>query len=130
MEDEPRIRLRQALVARKVSQREFAKLLDTSEQYVSNIMSGSKPLTDKFAAKAARELKVDFEWLRAGVGSMELTPDSMEDVGYMTARLIDVPPTDTRRILALTIAKMTDEQAEALDQLLSAYTEQKKKAGE
>lgn len=130
MAEEPRIRLRQALVARKVSQREFAKLMDTSEQYVSNIMSGSKPLNDKFAANAARELKIDFEWLRTGVGSMELTPDSMEDVGYMTARLIDVPPTDTRRILALTIAKMTDEQAESLDQLLTAYAEQKKKAGE
>ncbi len=56
---------------------EFAKRLDLSSPFVSELCSGRKVPSDRTIAAICREFRVREEWLRSGEGSMymQLTPD-------------------------------------------------------
>lgn len=56
---------------------EFAKRLDLSSPFVSELCSGRKVPSDRTIAAICREFRVREEWLRTGEGSMymQLTPD-------------------------------------------------------
>lgn len=56
---------------------EFAKRLDLSSPFVSELCSGRKAPSDRTIAAICREFHVREDWLRTGEGSMytQLTPD-------------------------------------------------------
>lgn len=123
-------RLRKALLIKGITQRELAKRLNVTEQYVSLILNGSKPATEKICAKACNAIGIDYMWLTEGIGRMEAIPENLTDIGYLTARLIDVPADDPRRRLAMAVAKMSETQIRAFDEFISVYLQTKKEAEE
>lgn len=73
-ENELADRLKLALESSELSQKELADKLRTSQPMISHWISGRKTISSEKLLQIARELNVDPEWLRNGVGRI---PDSI-----------------------------------------------------
>ncbi len=52
-------------------QSDVANRLMVARQYVSNVKSGSRKVTELLARRIANEFNIDFQWLLTGVGTMQ-----------------------------------------------------------
>lgn len=55
--------IKRHLIINGISQREFSKQINTSEQYLSQILNGRKHLSAKTAKKISEELNTNFQQL-------------------------------------------------------------------
>lgn len=63
-------RIQAIIVANGLKKTEFAKKLNVSQAYISQLCSGTKTPSDRTIADICREFNVNYEWLTTGDGEM------------------------------------------------------------
>lgn len=83
-------RIRELIRVRRKKKAEFARALNVSQAFVSQMCSGERMPSDRTIADICREFDVSEEWLRTGTGPMfvEKTRDEelAEFFGHVLAR--------------------------------------------
>lgn len=83
-----------------VKRSEFARRLNLSGPFVSEICSGRKAPSDRTIADISREFGVNEAWLRTGEGEMFTLRDTAEEIADYTAKiLVDKDAALQRRIV-------------------------------
>ena len=90
---------------------EFAKRLDLSSPFVSELCSGRKVPSDRTIAAICREFRVREEWLRTGEGTMFVpqTPDA-QTAAYV-ARTLKGNNEFKKAVLSLLLSRSDEELA-------------------
>ena len=100
-----------------ITKTEFAKRLNVSQAFVSQMCSGAAKPSDRTISDICREFAVNEDWLRAGIGEMReaITPE--EEIAELVARAVH-GSSDFRRAVIRMICTRTDAELEVLDKML------------
>lgn len=67
-------RIKQVRKAKKLSQKEFAENINLSQNHISNIEKGVRPITDRIISDVCKVYNVNKNWLLSGEGEMFKDP--------------------------------------------------------
>lgn len=100
-----------------ITKTEFAKRLNVSQAFVSQMCSGTAKPSDRTISDICREFAVNEDWLRTGIGEMReaITPE--EEIAELVARAVH-GSSDFRRAVIRMICTRTDAELEVLDKML------------
>ena len=121
-------RFKQIRKEAKLSQIDFAKRLDVSQNYIYLLEAGKNPVTDKMVKEVCREFHVDENWLRTGEGDMYAPATREIEIAEITASLLRMNA-DSERYKFITslndvLIKMNEEQMKVLlDSLKKIYSD-------
>lgn len=120
-------RVRSALALRDMKQGDLAKRCGSSDQYISDLIRGRKNASKRMIERMAIELNVDTDWLIDGKGDMA-RDQGLPNLAHLTSSVLKAGDCDTRRLLALTLGRLTQRQLDVLADVLDIYEDEKKKA--
>lgn len=108
-------RIRELIRVRRKKKAEFARALNVSQAFVSQMCSGERMPSDRTIADICREFDVSEEWLRNGTGPMfvEKTRDEelAEFFGHVLAR------DDFKQRLLAALSRLDESEWSMLEQV-------------
>lgn len=108
-------RIQQIIESLGIKKAEFAKRLNVSAPFASELCSGAKKPSDRTIADICRQFNVSETWLRTGEGEMFAKRTREEELGdFITDVLKDEPDSFRCRIVAV-LAKLTPSDWEAIE---------------
>ena len=93
---------------------EFGARIKLGKSAVSNMETGQRGVTDQTILSICREFGVSETWLRYGEGDMLIRLTAEERIANLVAEAQTGPPTSPKRRMLLAIAKLDEEDWEAL----------------
>lgn len=108
--------LRKAL---KLSQQEFADQLGIKRGTVANYEVGRNEPIDAVIALICRRFNVNEQWLRTGEGDMFPPQNRLDEIASITSDLFNSEPESFKYRLITAIAKMNENDLEALERLVN-----------
>lgn len=123
-------RIKRVRVAMGLTQQAFADRLQIDRSSVGHIERGSMTPSDRTISDICRVYGVNEIWLRTGEGEMLANRDRpvVEQISAFLADVIADKPGNVRQRLVYALAKLTDDQWDALDKMLDQMIEDMKKA--
>jgi len=64
-------RLKQFITSEKITQKEFALKIDSTQQYVSALLNGKRKLGSNILERIEKEFNINIAWLLTGEGAMK-----------------------------------------------------------
>ena len=101
---------------------EFGARIKLGKSAVSNMETGQRGVTDQTILSICREFGVSEDWLRYGEGDMMVRLTAEERIAHLLAEAQTGPPTSLKRRMLLAIAKLDDEDWEALARIAEKIT--------
>lgn len=104
----------------------FAKRLNVSQPFISQVCSGSSSPSDRTISDICREFNVDENWLRTGKGEpfVPLTRD--EQIEEFMGDVLRDEEGDFRRRLISVLAQLTSDEWDILEEKLNEIVGNKK----
>lgn len=85
---------------RKITKTEFAKRLNVSQAFVSQMCSGVARPSDRTIADICREFRIREEWLRTGEGDMKIADTQREKLQHFFADVLATAPDERSAFVA------------------------------
>ncbi len=101
---------------------EFGAKIKLGKSAVSNMETGQRGVTDQTIMSICREFGISEQWLRYGEGDMMVRLTAEERIAHLLAEAQTGPPTSLKRRMLLAIAKLDDEDWEALARIAKKIT--------
>ena len=111
-----------------IKKTEFAKRLNISQPYVSELCVGKTRPSDRTIYDICREFKVNEKWLRTGEGEMFLKPTKDEELRDFVDDILESESTDFRRRLIAALAKLDTEKWKVLEEIASTLSNETKES--
>jgi len=121
-------RIRAIIEAKKIKKAEFAKKLNISQPFVSELCSGTKSPSDRTIADICREFDVNEAWLRTGEGEMFIEKSRTDEISAFVGDILKGEP-DFRQKFISVLARMTTDEWKILEKKVLELSEEIKKAG-
>lgn len=119
-------RIIQIIKAENITKTEFAKRIEVSQAFVSQMCSGAYNPSPRTISVICREFNIRREWLESGEGPMRL-PEPDEDLDYINDLLAgdsDEVVRFVRRFLR-TYLELTPDRQKVMQDFLATLTNQK-----
>lgn len=119
-------RIIQIIKAENITKTEFAKRIEVSQAFVSQMCSGAYNPSPRTISVICREFNVRREWLETGEGPMRL-PEPEEDLEYINRLLAD-DDADTIRFIKKFLRTYNDlppEDQKVIDKLIKSLLGEK-----
>ena len=108
-------RIRELIRVRRKKKAEFARALNVSQAFVSQLCSGERMPSDRTIADICREFDVSEEWLRTGTGPMFVEKTRDEELakffGHVLAR------DDFKQRLLAALSRLDESEWAMLEQV-------------
>lgn len=121
-------RIYQIIVAKGMNKTEFARKLNVSQAYVSQLCSGTKTPSDRTISDICREFDVNEHWLRTGEGEMFIQKSRGDEIAAFMGDILRGEPDFRQRFISV-MARMTPDEWALLERKISELSEETKKAG-
>ena len=102
---------------------EFAKKLNLSQPFVSELCSGRSCPSDRTISDICREFDVNETWLRTGEGEMFIEKSREEEIAAFVGNILKGEP-DFRRRLVSVLARLSVEEWQMLEQMAKQLNEE------
>lgn len=108
-------RIKQVIESEKISRAEFAKRIEVSQAFVSQICSGVHNPSPRTISAICREFNIRREWLETGEGPMKL-PEPEEDLDYINILVAQSnnPMKDLVRAILVAFDRATPQGKQAI----------------
>ena len=107
------------ILAKNIKKAEFAKQLNISQPFVSELCSGAKSPSDRTITDICREFNVSETWLRTGEGEMFVPVSrSQEIAGFVGEILKGEEDTFKRRFVAM-LSRLDERDWEVLEKMVN-----------
>ena len=106
----------------KITKTEFAKKLNVSQAFVSQMCSGYAKPSDRTISDICRIFDIQEDWLRHGLEPMRAARSEDEEIAAMVGRVLH-GSSDFLRAVVKMICSRTPEQLQALEESLRAIYE-------
>lgn len=119
-------RIIQIIKAENITKTEFAKRIEVSQAFVSQMCSGAYNPSPRTISVICREFNIRREWLETGEGPMRL-PEADEDLDYINRLLADDDAETVRFIKNFLRAynDLSPADQKIIDNLIHTLTNQK-----
>lgn len=119
-------RILQIIKAENITKTEFAKKIEVSQAFVSQMCSGSYNPSPRTISAICREFNIRREWLETGEGPMKL-PEVDMDLEIINDLLSDTagPMADLIRNIWRTYRQLPPEDQQILDNFIATLLNQK-----
>ena len=97
-----------------LTQQEFADKIGLSRNYVAMIEIGQRDPSDRTISDICRIFNIQEDWLRHGIGAMQIPRSEEEETAAMVAAVLDGPP-DFQRAVVRMICTRTPEELKVLE---------------
>ena len=111
-------RISELIDALGITQTEFAKRLNISAPFVSQVRSGAREFSDRTIIDICREFRVNEQWLRTGDGEMFRPMSREQEIAAFAGDLLRSTEPDIRHRFILAISKLSVEQLEQVAQVI------------
>ena len=101
---------------------EFAKKLNLSQPFVSELCSGRSCPSDRTISDICREFDVNETWLRTGEGEMFIEKSREEEIAAFIGNILKGEP-DFRRRLVSVLARLSVEEWQMLEHMAKQLNE-------
>ena len=103
---------------KKMTQEEFAKVLNLSRSFINQIEVGTKNPSDRTIKDICKEFNVNEDWLRTGEGEMFVPMDRETELARLTVDLfMESSDSFKNRFISL-LAKMSDDEWALLESMV------------
>ena len=102
---------------------EFAKRLNLSQPFVSELCSGRSCPSDRTISDICREFDVNETWLRTGEGEMFIEKSREEEIAAFIGNILKGEP-DFRRRLVSVLARLSVEEWQMLEKMAKQLNEE------
>lgn len=123
-------RITYALGIRGMTQTELAKRCNVSSNYISTVCRGVRNPSKKLIARICNELDINYKWMITGEGEPEKGSSYISDTELLNAEILTADPKSMKRLFALTIAGMPEEDLKVIKTVMDRFIEEQKKAGD
>lgn len=106
---------------------DFAKRLNISQPFVSELCSGAKAPSDRTITDICREFDVRESWLRTGEGEPFVEKSREENISAFVGSILSGEPDFRQRFIGV-LARMTPEEWAILEKKVLELAEEIKKA--
>ena len=119
-------RIIQIIKAANITKTEFAKRIEVSQAFVSQMCSGAYNPSPRTISVICREFNIRREWLETGEGPMRL-PEPEEDLEIINDLLADTasPTADLIRNIWRTYRQLPPDHQKVLDNFIATLLNQK-----
>lgn len=108
-----------------LSKTAFAKKINVSQPFVSQMISGTAKPSDRTIADICREFDINETWLRTGEGEMQREiSDSEKILAWVTDVLMDKPDSFRRQLVEV-LVELTPEQLDIMNQVADKLIEKR-----
>lgn len=104
-----------------IKKSDFAKRLDITPAYVTQLCSSARTPSDRTIADICREFKVSEEWLRTGNGPMTIQTTRTQKIAEFMADVMTDTPDSIRSILVSFLADLDVEDWEAINKIIKKH---------
>ena len=105
----------------EITKTEFAKRLNVSQAFVSQMCSGASSPSDRTISDICREFRIREEWLRTGDGEMKIIDTDREKLQRFFADVLSTAP-DERSAFIAALADLPDDFWPLVAGLIHSYT--------
>lgn len=120
-------RIQMLILATNTNKTDFAKKLNISQPYVSQLCSGAKIPSDRTITDICRVFSVNEEWLRTGNGEMFVKKTPNEEIAAFVGDALSGSPDFRQRFLSV-LSRMTPDEWRILESKVLELAEEIKKA--
>lgn len=106
-------RIKEVRKALRLTQADFGKKLNVTNNYIYLIESGSNPVTDNLIFLICNVFKVNEEWLRTGLGEMFAPKDREAEIAEIVEAIYTNDDPFRRNLIKL-LAEMDEDQINLL----------------
>lgn len=117
-------RIKQLISSLDIKRAEFARRLNLSQPFVSELCSGAKAPSDRTVQDICREFHVSEPWLRTGEGEMFVQLSRDEEIAAFMGRVMRGEQPDFRRRLISVLSKLDTEEWELLERMALKLVEE------
>lgn len=107
----------------------FAKQINVSQGFVSQLCSGDAKPSDRTIADICREFHINENWLRTGDGEMQTPVCRDTAIGDFMGKVMNGEDEDFRRRLVAVLSKLDTAEWELLEKMALKLAEENKKEG-
>lgn len=122
-------RIRNVRTEKKLTQKEFAKKLNVSENFIWMIEKGDRVPSDRTISDICRIFSVDEVWLRTGVGEPFAPKTRRDMIDEYVGQLSDGKHSDVEELLVDLVAETTADEWRALANLFQKLADKMNKPG-
>lgn len=122
-------RIRNVRTEKKLTQKEFAKKLNVSENFIWMIEKGDRVPSDRTISDICRIFSVDEVWLRTGVGEPFAPKTRRDMIDEYVGQLSDGKHSDIEELLVDLMAETTADEWRALANLFQKLADKMNKPG-
>lgn len=120
-------RIQQIIIKKGINKTEFARKINVSQAYVSQLCSGTKTPSDRTIADICREFDVNEYWLRTGKGDMFIPKSRGDQITAFVGDILNGPPDFRQRFISV-LSRMTPEEWDLLEKKILELADEIKKA--
>ena len=122
-------RIRNVRTEKKLTQKEFAKKLNVSENFIWMIEKGDRVPSDRTISDICRIFSVDEVWLRTGVGEPFAPKTRRDMIDEYVGQLSDGKHSDIEELFVDLMAETTADEWRALANLFQKLADKMNKPG-
>ena len=122
-------RIRNVRTEKKLTQKEFARKLNVSENFIWMIEKGDRVPSDRTISDICRIFSVDEVWLRTGVGEPFAPKTRRDMIDEYVGQLSDGKHSDIEELLVDLMAETTADEWRALANLFQKLADKMNKPG-
>lgn len=119
-------RINVLIKALKIKKVDFAKRLNISQSFVSDMCSGKGRPSDRTIIDICREFDVRESWLRTGEGEMFVQKSRTDEIAAFVGSILQGEPDFRQRFIAV-LSRMTPDEWTILEKKVLELSEEMKK---
>lgn len=119
------MRIQQLIDELGIKKIEFAKKINVSPAFVSEMCSGRKNISDRTVVDICNKFHVSEDWLRYGEGEMFLKRTREEEIAAFMGSVLDGPNNFRKRLISV-LANLDEDDWELLEEMALKLAEEEK----
>ena len=122
-------RIKEIRQSKGLTQSQFSEIIGLSRNYIALIEIGERVPSDRTISDICREFNVNEEWLRTGEGEMFKPKSRNEELFEFVTNAIGEPTGIQAKLLSI-MARLTDEQWKALNDIANEMAKEAAEEGQ
>lgn len=111
-------RIQAIIEAKQIKKVEFARRLNLSQPFVSDLCSGKSQPSSRTISDICREFDVNEDWLRTGEGEMFVHISRSQEVAEFVGDILKGEADTFKRRFVAMLARLDESQWEVLEQMV------------
>lgn len=95
-------------------------MLSLSQNFIAQVESGKKNVSDRTISDICREFNVNEDWLRTGEGEPTIKRTRSQEIGKFISETMNLPDENIKNRFIAALAKLDEEDWETIEKIVDS----------